>query len=100
MVACGEDVLPEEAAPTLSFEAAARPLPIDEVFRDPDGSSAELERLAGYRMIDPTGPATRSALSKAPAPSCYWTTKIGSAHASSSTAASVNLPSACWHTCA
>jgi hypothetical protein len=55
MVACGEHVLPEEAAPGLSFEEAARLLPIYEVYGDPDWSEADIERLAGYRMIGSDG---------------------------------------------
>jgi hypothetical protein len=50
MVACGGDVLPEDAAPFLSFKEAAHPLPIYEVYWA-DWSSADCERLDGYRMI-------------------------------------------------
>jgi len=55
MVACGEHVLPEEAAPGVSFEEASRPLPIYEVFAPGSWSPADRERLAGYRMIGSDG---------------------------------------------
>ena len=56
MVVCGSDVLPDSAAPCLSFDRAARPAPIWEVFGIPSQwSQAERERLAPYRMIGSDG---------------------------------------------
>jgi hypothetical protein len=56
MVACGPDVLPESAAPCVTFKEAARPVPIWEVFGSPsDWSPAERERLAPYRTIGSDG---------------------------------------------
>jgi hypothetical protein len=56
LVACGEWVLPGDAAPCLSFDRAARPRPIWEVFGIPTQWSAEeRERLAPYRMIGSDG---------------------------------------------
>ena len=56
MVACGTDVLPDAAAPSLSFDRAARPVPIWQVFGIPSHwSAAERERLAPYRMIGSDG---------------------------------------------
>ena len=56
MVACGSDVLPDSAAPFLSFDRAAWPAPIWEVFGIPSQwSQAERERLAPYRMIGSDG---------------------------------------------
>ncbi len=56
MVACGPDELPESAAPSLSFERAARPVPIWEVFASPsDWPAADCERVAAYRMIGSDG---------------------------------------------
>lgn len=55
-VACGTYVLPTEAAPFLSFDRAARPAPIWEVFGIPSQWPAvERERLAPYRMIGSDG---------------------------------------------
>jgi hypothetical protein len=52
MVACGKDVLPESAAPCLTFQEAVQPLPIWNVFALPaDWSHADRERLVPYRMI-------------------------------------------------
>ena len=56
MVACGSGVLPDSAAPGLSFDRAARPALIWEVFGLPSHwSQAERERLAPYRMIGSDG---------------------------------------------
>ena len=56
MVACGSDVLPDSAAPCVTFREAACPLPIWEVFASPsDWSPADHERLAPYRMIGSDG---------------------------------------------
>ena len=56
MVACGTDVLPAEAAPCLTFDQAAQPAPIWEVFGSPpQWSAVERERLAPYRMIGSDG---------------------------------------------
>ena len=56
MIACGSDVLPDAAAPCLSFDRASRPVPIWEVFGIPSQwSQAERERLAPYRMIGSDG---------------------------------------------
>jgi hypothetical protein len=50
MVVCGSDVLPDSAAPCVTFEEAARP--VWEVFASTsDISPADRERLAHYRMI-------------------------------------------------
>lgn len=55
-VACGTDVLPTQAAPFLSFDRAARPALIWEVFGIPSQwPAAERERLAPYRMIGSDG---------------------------------------------
>jgi hypothetical protein len=56
MVACGEAVLPDAAAPFLSFGRADRPTPIWEVFGIPDHwPPAERERLAAFRIIGVDG---------------------------------------------
>ncbi len=56
MVACGADLLPDSAAPCVTFQEAARPVPIWEVFASPsDWSPADRERLAPYRMIGSDG---------------------------------------------
>ena len=56
MLACGSDLLPDSAAPFLSFERAGGPAPIWEVFDIPSQwSPAEPERLAAYRMIGSDG---------------------------------------------
>lgn len=56
MVICGPDVLPDSAAPCVTFEEAARPVPIWEVFRSSsDWSLADRERIAPYRMIGSDG---------------------------------------------
>ena len=56
MVACGSSVLPDSAAPCVTFDKASRPAPIWEVFGSPaDWSSADRERLAQYRMIGSDG---------------------------------------------
>ena len=55
-VPCGDAVLPAEAAPCLTFDRAARPAPLWEVFGTPSQwSAAERERLAAYRMIGSDG---------------------------------------------
>ena len=56
MVVCGSGVLPDSAAPCLSFDRATRPVPIWKVFGIPSQwSEAERERLAPYRMIGSDG---------------------------------------------
>jgi SUKH-4 immunity protein len=56
MIPCGADVLPNSAAPFLTFKEAARPVRIWDVFASPsDWSSADRERLAPYRMIGSDG---------------------------------------------
>ncbi len=56
MIGCGSDVLPDCAAPSLSFDRAARPARIWTVFGIPSQwSEAERERLAGYGMIGSDG---------------------------------------------
>lgn len=56
MVVCGADVLPNEAAPFLTFHQASQPAPIWEVFGIPsEWSPAERERLAPYRIIGSDG---------------------------------------------
>jgi hypothetical protein len=56
MVACGPDVLPTEAAPCLSFDHAASPAQLWEVFASPpEWSDTEREQLASYRMIGSDG---------------------------------------------
>ena len=55
-VACGGDVLPDSAAPSLDFARAAAPAPIWEVYgRGSHWSHAERERLAAYRVIGSDG---------------------------------------------
>jgi hypothetical protein len=54
--ACGADVLPDSAAPHLTFNRAARPAPLWEIFGvRSQWSGAERERLAPYRMIGSDG---------------------------------------------
>jgi hypothetical protein len=56
MVACGSNMLPDSASPCVTFQEAARPLPIWDVFASPsDWSAADLERLAPYWMIGSDG---------------------------------------------
>lgn len=56
MVGCGSDVLPDSAAPCLTFDRAATPVPIWKVFGIPSQwSEAERERLAPYRVIGSDG---------------------------------------------
>jgi hypothetical protein len=56
MVACGPAQLPTEAAPCLTFDRAARPAPLWEVFGSPaQWPAAHRERLAAYRMIGSDG---------------------------------------------
>jgi SUKH-4 immunity protein len=56
MVACGPDVLPESAAPCVTFKEAARPVPVWDVFASPSAwSPPDRERLARYRMIGSDG---------------------------------------------
>jgi hypothetical protein len=56
MVSCGAVVLPDEAAPFLNFDQAARPAHIWEVFGNPSQwSDTERERLAPYQMIGSDG---------------------------------------------
>ena len=55
-VSCGGAVLPTEAAPYLTFDRAARPAPIWEVFGIPSQwPPAERERLAPFRVIGSDG---------------------------------------------
>ena len=56
MIQHGSDSLPDSAAPGVSFEQFAKPLPIWEVFGVPsDWSATDRERLAEYRMIGSDG---------------------------------------------
>ena len=56
MVPCGSVLLPDSAGPCVTFDRAARPLPIWEVFVSrADWSSAERRRLRDYRMIGSDG---------------------------------------------
>jgi hypothetical protein len=56
MVTCGLNLLPESAAPFFTFDQAARPVPIWEVFGvSADWSPALRERLTRYRMIGADG---------------------------------------------
>ena len=56
MVVCGSDVLPDSAAPCVTFKEAARPGPVWEVFgRAAPWSPADRERLGPYRMIGSDG---------------------------------------------
>jgi hypothetical protein len=56
MLACGPDVLPDAAAPFLTFDRASRPAPIWEVFGvRAQWSGAERERLSPYRTIGSDG---------------------------------------------
>lgn len=52
LVPCGDAVVPDAAAPFLSFGRADRPAPIWDVFGVPDRwPPAERERLAAFRVI-------------------------------------------------
>jgi len=52
LIPCGSDVLPNEAAPFLTFGCASNPRQIWEVFGIPSQwSEAERQRLSPYRMI-------------------------------------------------
>lgn len=56
MVACGAGVLPDQAAPCLTFDRAEHPAPIWEVFSIPSQwSAAERERLVPFRVIGSDG---------------------------------------------
>jgi hypothetical protein len=56
MVTCGSDVLPDSAAPCVSFKEAGRHLPLWEVFGSPhEWSSEDRERLGPYVMIGSDG---------------------------------------------
>lgn len=56
MIANGPDMLPDSAAPCLSFEEFSRPKLVWEVFGSPsDWSPADRTRLASYRMIGSDG---------------------------------------------
>jgi hypothetical protein len=56
MITCGLGLLPDSAAPFVTFDRAARPVPIWEVFgATADWSPADRERLARYRMIGADG---------------------------------------------
>jgi hypothetical protein len=56
MVALGDAVLPESAAPCLGFAQAADPKPVYEVFGAPfDWSAQDRERLGPYLMIGSDG---------------------------------------------
>jgi hypothetical protein len=55
MVACGGAVLPRHAAPCLSFDRAARPSPVWEVYSTSDWSAVERARLAPYRVVGSDG---------------------------------------------
>lgn len=52
MITCGPDLLPAEAAPCLSFDQAAQPALIWEIFGIPSHwPAAERERMSPYRVI-------------------------------------------------
>jgi hypothetical protein len=56
LVPCGDAALPTEAAPCLSFDRAARPVPLWEVWGIPEHwPPAERERVAPYRQIGSDG---------------------------------------------
>src|SRR5262245_50914116 len=56
MSPCGKDLLPNSAAPCLTFEYAAHPKPLWEVFGIPDHwDESDRRRLANYRMIGADG---------------------------------------------
>lgn len=56
MVVCGSDVLPDSAAPCVSFKEAARSLSVWEVFASPsDWLVVDRVRLAPYRVIGSDG---------------------------------------------
>ena len=56
MVVCGSDVLPDSAAPCVSFKQAARSVPVWEVFASPsDWLVVDRVRLAPYRVIGSDG---------------------------------------------
>ena len=56
IVSCGDAALPTEAAPCLTFDRAARPAPIWEVFGTPSQwPPADRERLAAFRVIGSDG---------------------------------------------
>lgn len=56
MVACGDAILPDSAAPYLTFDRAAKPSPVWAVFGIPSRwPPADRERLAPYRVIGADG---------------------------------------------
>ncbi|HEY2787695.1 MAG TPA: hypothetical protein VGJ05_22245, partial [Fimbriiglobus sp.] len=56
MVDCGSDMLPDDAAPCLTFELAAQPVQIWKMFgSQSDWSPEDRERLAPYFMIGSDG---------------------------------------------
>jgi hypothetical protein len=56
MVACGAELLPDAAAPCVTFKEAALPRPIWEAFEShSDWSIADRERVAPYCMIGSDG---------------------------------------------
>ncbi|MDO8330675.1 MAG: SUKH-4 family immunity protein [Fluviicoccus sp.] len=66
MVQFGSDILPSDAAPCLTFNAAATPLPIHEVFGSPtDWSSAERERFSQSMVIGSDGAGNPFCVEKA-----------------------------------
>jgi SUKH-4 immunity protein len=56
IVVCGPDVLPDSAAPCVSFQEAARPVPVWKAFGPASAwSPEERERFESYRMIGSDG---------------------------------------------
>ncbi len=56
MVECGLSILPDSAAPFVTFKEASQPVSIWEAFGSPsDWSPADRERLASYSMIGSDG---------------------------------------------
>lgn len=56
MIACGQDVLPDSAAPCVTFNEATRPVPVWEVFGPASAwSPADRGRLGQYCMIGSDG---------------------------------------------
>ena len=66
MIPCGSVVLPDSAAPCLSFDDAENPKPIFEVFGAPFvWSSADRERLSAYLVIGSDGSGSPICLERA-----------------------------------
>jgi hypothetical protein len=59
LIPCGDDLLPDSAAPRVTFKHAERPAPIWEVYRDQvTWTQLDRELLAAYKVIGSAGAGT------------------------------------------